>query len=155
MARFPITESECEQILALPKQIRADITWSQKPNKSWGTSKVPVESDLKSKLEVILTANIEEPSKFSITLLINGIHRIRGLDISGSHINKCSDQKRWDETTHKHCWKDTCPGGHAYTPIDITSVGLKEVFIQFCKECNIDFLGHFNPLPVQPQLTGI
>ena len=146
MARFPITEIECEQILALPKQIKADILWTQKSKKSWGTSKIPVE---------ILTVNIEEPSKFSITLLLNGIHRIRGLDMNGSHINKCSDQKRWDGTTHKHCWKDICPGGHAYMPTDITSVGLKEVFMQFCKECNIAFLGHFNPLPVQPQLMGI
>ncbi|MFC1592840.1 DUF6978 family protein [Candidatus Omnitrophota bacterium] len=155
MARLPITESECDKVLALPKQIAADIVWTQKSNKSWATSVLPVESDLKSKLEVILTVNVEEPSKFSFTLLLNGIHRLRGLDIKGSHHNKCSDQHRWDGQTHKHAWQDSCPGGHAYTPADITGTGIMEAFVQFCGECNIDFRGNFNPLPGQSQLVGI
>jgi hypothetical protein len=155
MAILPITESDCDRVLAAPKQITASIKWDQKSNKSWARSVLPVESDLKSKLEVILTVNIEEPSKFSFTLLMSGIYRIRSLDIKGSHHNKCSDQKRWDGQMHKHSWKDSCPDGHAYTPTDITNTGLENSFIQFCKECNIDFRGNFNPLPGQPQFVGI
>lgn len=155
MARFPITEIECDKVLAIPKQITANIVWTQKSNKSWARSVLPVESDLKSKLEVILTVNVEEPSKFSFTLLLNGIYRMRGLDIRGSHHNKCSDQQRWDGQIHKHSWQDSCPGGHAYTPADITGAGIKNTFAQFCKECNIDFQGYFNPLPGQSQLVGI
>ena len=155
MARFPVTERECNNILSLPKQITADIEWTKKANKSWASSKVPVESELKSKLDVILTVNIEEPSKFSITLLLNGMYRICGLDMKGSHYNKCSDKHRWDSGMHKHSWGDYCPGGHAYTPTDINGVNLGKVFTQFCNECNIAFLGNFNPLPIQKQLPRI
>ncbi len=155
MARLPITESECNNILLLPKQITSDIVWTKKTNKSWASSKVSVESGLKSKLDVVLTVNVEEPSKFSITLLLSSMHRIRSLDMCGSHYNKCSDRQRWDSSMHKHCWNDYCPGGHAYTPTDINGVGLRDVFTQFCNECNIKFLGHFNPLPIQIQLPRI
>lgn len=155
MARFPISENECNRIIALSKRIRANISWVQKANKSWVTCKVPVEGDFKGQLELIMTVNVEEPSMFSITLLLNGVHRIRGLDMRGSHSNKCSDQKEWHGETHKHTWTDTCPGGHAYTPTEITGTTLQEVFMQFCNECNIDFRGRFGPAPVQPQFLGI
>jgi hypothetical protein len=155
MARFPITESECSKVLATPKKITSDIVWIQKANKSWATSILPVESDLKSKLEVILTVNTEEPSKFSFTLLLNGIHRMQGLDVRGSHLNKCSDLQRWEGQMHKHAWQDSCPGGHAYTPHDIMGTSIKDTFTQFCVECNIDFRGTFNPLPGQSHLVGM
>jgi len=85
MARLPITETECSRILSLPKGITDDIVWSKKANKSWASSKVPVDSELRGKLEIIITVNMDEPSKFSITLLLNSTHRIRGLDMRGSH----------------------------------------------------------------------
>lgn len=155
MPRFPITENECDDIIAQPKRVRANISWVHKPNKSWVTSKVSVEGDFKGQIQLITTVNVEEPLKFSFTLLLNGAHRIRGLDVSGSHLNKCSDQQYWYGQTHKHPWTDSCPGGHAYTPTEITGTNLQEVFMQFCEECNIDFRGHFSPAPTQAQLPGI
>ncbi len=155
MPRFPISESECNKIIALPKRIRENISWVKKDNKSWVTCKVPVEGDFKGQLELIMTVNVEEPSKFSFTLLLNGAHRIYGLDVGGSHSNKCSDQQKWHGETHKHPWTDVCPSGHAYTPTEITGTTLQEVFMQFCNECNMDFRGHFSPAPTQPQLLGI
>ncbi|MCD6391623.1 MAG: hypothetical protein J7L92_06520 [Dehalococcoidia bacterium] len=155
MAKFPVTDGECAKILAASKVITADVVWTRKHNKSWATSVLPVENDLKYKLEVILTASIEEPSKFSFTLLLNGNYRIRGLDINGSHYNKCSGQQRWVGQTHKHTWQDSCPGGHAYTPIEIDGTGINETFVQFCRECNIDFRGNFKVLTGQSQLVGI
>lgn len=68
MARLPITETECSRILSLPKRITDDIMWSKKANKSWASSKVPVDSELRGRLEIIITVNMDEPSKFSITL---------------------------------------------------------------------------------------
>ena len=155
MARFPITERECNSIIALPKAIRANITWIEKANKAWVTSKLPVECEFKGRLEVIITVNVEEPSIFSITLLLNGAYRIRGLDVRGSHYNKCSDHQRWHCQTHKHPWTESCPGGHAYTPTDITGTTIQEMFPQFCRECNVDFRGQFRPAPTQAELPGM
>ena len=155
MARFPITERERDSIIAVPKYIRDNVTWIQKPNKSWATSKMAIEGNFKGQLYLIATVNTEEPSKYSLTLLLNGVHRLTGLDVRGSHHNKCSDQQHWYQQLHKHTWSDNCPGGHAYTPIDITGTTLQEVFTEFCKECNIDFRGRFNPVLTQAQIPGI
>ncbi len=155
MAKFSITEKECSEILALRKRIKDDISWTQKPNKSWSTAKVTVENAVRMKLEIRITVNNEESSKFSVIFLLNGTYRIWGLDVGGSHNNKCTDNKRWDCQIHKHCWNDACPGGHAYTPVDITGTTLREIFEQFCNECNIEFEGYFNPLPIQKQLKGV
>jgi len=155
MARFPITETECGQILSAPKTITADVSWTSKANKSWSACRLDVETDARLSLDIRITVNNDEPSKFSIVLLLNGLHRIRSLCYRGSHENKCTDKLRWNSQLHKHTWSDNCPGGHAYTPSDITGTTLQEVFEQFCKECNIRFLGHFKPLPIQSSLTGV
>lgn len=155
MAKLPITENECNLILSLAKHVSEDVVWVKKANKTWASSKVSVESNFKGKLDIILTVNMDELSKFSITLLCNSTHRIRGLDMNGSHHNKCSDQSRWNSATHKHSWRDDCPGGHAYTPSDITKIDIGDVFLQFCKECNVTFNGKFNSLPIQMKLTGV
>jgi hypothetical protein len=149
MAKPPITEKECNQILLIPKNINNNVTWTSKVNKSWSTCKLPVQNNANLSLDVYITVNNYELRKFSVVLLLNGIHRIRALCYSSSHINKCSDGKRWDCELHKHTWLDSCPGGHAYTPIDITGSNLGEVFIQFCEECNIAFVGQFRPLVIQ------
>ena len=151
MARFPVTGKECDQILSMPKTIRADVSWTSKSNKSWSTCRLQVENEANLNLEIRITVNNYELAKFSIVLLLNGIHRIRGLCYRGSHINKCSDGKRWTCQLHKHSWSDTCPGGHAYTPDDITGITLGEVFNLFCNECNVNFEGSFQPLVIQTQ----
>lgn len=155
MARFPVTERECGEIFQATKTARGTIRWTEKPNKVWISAKLPVECPLKGQLELVVNINQEEPTIFSISLLLNGV-RIRGLDIGKSHENKCSDGRRWYAAVHKHTWLDHCPGGgHAYDPIDITGTQIAEIFEQFCRECNIDFRGRFIHLPTQAELPGL
>jgi hypothetical protein len=155
MARFPITETECNQIIAMPKTITSDISWTSKPNKSWSACRLDVQTNARLNLEIRITVNNDDPSKFSIVLLLNALYRIKGLCFRGSHENKCTDKLRWNSQLHKHIWSDSCPGGHAYTPSDITGSTLQEVFNQFCNECNITFSGYFKPLPIQTSFTGV
>lgn len=158
MPKFPITEAESEALISAQKQIISDVSWSQKSSKSWSTAKLPVEAtkgSLQGQLELIITVNTELPSKFSMTLVLNGAHIIRRLDIGGSHSNSSSDRKRWHQQTHKHTWSDQHAISHAYTPQGITGSNLCDVFTQFCKECNIVFKGQFHDAAAQPQLPGV
>ena len=157
MPRLALSEADCKRILEAPKVIHADVAWIQKANKTWVTSKMRVEMQeaIRASLELVITVNVEEPSKFSFALLLNNAHRISGLDVNGSHINKCTDGAKYTRQTHKHAWSDACPGGYAYTPKDITGGSVNEVFEQFCKESNIVFEGKFRGLPLQPGLRGL
>lgn len=156
MPRFPLREVEADSLAGLPKVIRGDIVWSQKSHKSWSESRVDVEGDFKGQLQLIMTINAEIPSKFSMTLLLNGAYPIRHLDLGGSHTNKCSDGQSWHQSTHKHIWSDVCPpAAQAYTPQNITETSIEGVFNEFCEECNIDFQGRFTHYSVQPELPGI
>ena len=151
MARFAVTEEECNRILSMPKTVDAKVSWVSKANKSWSACRLEVVNEANLNLEIRITVNNYQLEKFSIVLLLNGIHRIKGLCYAGSHINKCSDGKRWTCQLHKHSWSDICPGGHAYTPNDITGTTLGDVFDQFCNECNVTFTGDFRPLEFQTQ----
>lgn len=156
MPRFPLREAEADSLVGLPKVIRDNIVWTQRPNKSWLESRVDVLGDFKGQLQLLTTVNAEIPSKFSITLLLNGDHAIRGLHLGSSHTNKCSDRRSWYYDTHKHVWSDVCPPhAHAYTPANITVTSLAEVFRQFCQECNIDFQGLFKDPIFKPEFPGI
>ena len=86
MARFPINEALCEAILAEPKVIREDIRWSTKSNKSWARTQVEVHGKFQGHLTLAGNVNLEHPSKYGFSLLLNGI-RIRGLDVRGNHKN--------------------------------------------------------------------
>ncbi len=147
MDGLPITETEVEKILKTSKVVNQNVKWKTGANKSWFSCNLNVENDLNFKLTLILNINIELTSKFSFSLLLNHIYRIRGLDVNGSHENKCTDGKKFKFQTHKHSWSDKCGTAHAYKPSDITGTTHEEVFQQFCKECNINFTGKFLPLP--------
>jgi hypothetical protein len=155
MAIFKITKSDCDKIISIPKEISQDLHWSIKTNESWAEATLPIRCGWPGSLELIITVNTNLPSKYSMTILLNQAYRIKGLDVNGSHSNKCTDKIIWAGMTHKHDWSEICPDGHAYTPNDITGVTIEEVLNQFCKECNIIFKGVFNPMPVQSRMTVV
>jgi hypothetical protein len=155
MAIFKITKADCDKIIALPKEIDQDIHWSIKENAAWAEATLPVKCEWPGSLELRITVNTDLPSKYSLTVLLNQVYRIKGLDVNGSHSNKCTDKKIWISQTHKHDWSEACPDGHAYTPADITGTTIETALNQFCKECNIIFRGTFRPVPMKPRMTGV
>lgn len=158
MARLRLSEKEAKEILQKPKIAKGDVKWISKPNKSWVTSELDVESDIKGKLTLRLNVNIKEHSFYSYGLFLNSIFRICGLDVNGSHTNKCTDGKKFVLKTHKNIWSDKCGGGdaHAYVPGDIDTSTHEQAFRDFCRECNIDFQGKFSALPPQQlQMKGM
>lgn len=146
-----LTEQFADSIVAEKKEITQDIAWIRRPNKSWVVCNLPVKNPRHLKLIMHLNVNcILE--KFTCVLLY-GEHRVRALDVNGSHENKHHNREVWRAKTHKHKWTDVCHDRFAYTPEDITGTTLEEVFVQFCAECNISFQGKFkNPPPKQYEI---
>ena len=87
MARPVISELESRRILALPKAVRGNIQWKRKANEAWFEAQVGVSGDFHGRVELIATVNAETPSRYGFSLLMNGAHRISGLDVNGSHRN--------------------------------------------------------------------
>lgn len=87
MARPVVSESESRSILASPKSIRDNIEWNRKANDAWFEALVGVSGDFRGRLELIATVNAEAPTRYGFSLLLNGAHRISGLDVNGSHKN--------------------------------------------------------------------
>ena len=154
MAIFKVTQADCAKILSLPKEIDQGVRWSMKGNE-WAEATLLIKCELPGRLELRVTVNTNLPAKFSMTVLLNQAFRIKGLDVNGSHSNKCTDEQIWVGQTHKHDWTEACPDGHAYTPNDITGDTIETVLKQFCKECNIVFKGTFSPVPIKPRMAGI
>jgi len=155
VAIFKITQADCARILAISKEIDQGVRWSFKGNESWVEATLPVRSKWPGQLQLRITVNTELPSKYSMNLLLNQAYRVKGLDINGSHSNKCTDGQIWLCQTHKHDWSEACPDGHAYTPTDISGDTIEAILNQFCQECNIVFTGSFQPVPMKPRMTGV
>ena len=155
MAIFKITQVDCERILALPKEISQNVRWSIKGNNSWAEATLSVKCEWSGHIELRITVNTALPWKYSMNILLNQAYRVKGLDVNGSHSNKCTDGQIWLCQTHKHDWSEVCPDGHAYTPTDITGDTIETVLNQFCQECNINFRGSFQPVPMKPRMKGV
>lgn len=155
MARAPLTNSEVDRILKAEKAVGQDVRWEIDPDKRpWAKCELIVTSELGLNLKLYLNWNVEEPSIFSYSLVLNNAYRIAGLDFNGSHRNKHMDRDVWQVRTHKHRWTEKCRNSWAYTPKDIATGDPSEVFNLFCKECNISFSGSFFSLPpVQQEFT--
>ena len=148
MAISALSETDVESIIREKKQIRDDVRWQSKPNRSWLTAGLDVIHPRHIKLTMHLNINTLLREKFTYALFLNGSYRIRALDINGSHKNKHHDANEWISQIHKHKWTDKCYDRFAYTPDDITGSSHEDIFRQFCVECNIDFLGTFHRLPL-------
>lgn len=148
MPAAPVTEAEVAAILVGPLVIDQAIRWSYKSD-TWAEASVPVDHPRRGvQLSLTITINLEVPTKFSFSLLINRGIRIIGLDGSGSHANTHTDRNKWVRQTHEHRWTDACHGSWAYSvtyPADLESA-----FRDFCRRHGITFNGIWiDPPPVQ------
>jgi Pyruvate/2-oxoacid:ferredoxin oxidoreductase delta subunit len=150
MAEAPITEHELDRILSQPMEIIDNVIWQRKPNNSWLEAVLKVKHPQRGvTLEIRLSVNDLDRGKYSFSLLLWGGHRIRGLDVNGSHRNTHTDRNRWNQELHKHKWTDICHGSWAYTPDDITIQTMEDAFRSFCKECGITFKGRWTDPPAR------
>lgn len=145
---LPITEQEVNELMEKPKRIAGNIVWNKTPNRdSIFEFRVPLELDnFNEKLELIVNRN-EKISKFSFTIVYNGIARIKALDIGRGHRNP-PDRKENVGKKHKHTWTNEWKDHWAYRPDDITDgAPFEQIFKEFLVECNIDPNIELPPLP--------
>jgi hypothetical protein len=155
MADAPLTEAEAEAILAEPMSIAGPVVWSQKGHESWAEARLKVKHARRDRtLTVVMTVNLFSRRKCSISLLLDNAHRIRGLDVLGSHDNKHTDTNRWRGQTHEHCWTDACRGSWARSTDDPPDV--QQALMVFCERLGITFEGEWtDPPPGQWGLEDI
>lgn len=147
MLEAPITEHEIDQILRAPIKILDNVIWQKKQNNIWFESILKVIHPQRGiRLEMRLSVNDLDRNKYSFSLLWD-IHRIRGLDLGGSHKNNHTDNNRWNQELHKHKWTDTCRGSWAYTPQNFPIQTIEESFKEFCRESGISFNGKWSNPP--------
>ncbi len=120
--------------------------WSVGSNRAWARLEIPLKP-AEAELRLVLTVNLEEPSKRSFSLLYRGEYRIRALDVDGSHQNKHTDRARWVGQTHKHRWTDRCRDRYAYTPIDILASDVEDQLAEFCAECGVSYGASIDAVP--------
>ena len=150
MTTAPITEAEIKAILSEQMSIEDSVEWWPK------SDQVFVEMTLKVKqpqrdasLVLKMTVNRLAGKKFSISLLLNGSHRVVGLDINGSHSNSHTDANSWRGQTHEHRWTDACHGAWAQATPDLPGTW-QGAFNAFCERNGITFVGEWSdPLPLQ------
>lgn len=153
MPRVPLTESEADRLVAAPKSITGDLTWSYNPNEVWAKSEMNVVNSLGVDLRIYANVNMKEPSLFTFVLSVSRAFRIRGLCANRGHVNKHTNREEWRPGTHKHRWTDRCRDRFAYTPPESISSDVAMAFRQFCAECKISFTGQVQPLP--PRQIGL
>ncbi len=147
----PITEAEIASLLSASMSIDRPVQWVQKSQDVWVEATLPIRhprSDIL--LTVKITVNIVARSKYSISLLLNNSHRIRGYCHHGSHENKHTDRNNWRHQTHEHLWTDACHGSWARSASD--SPDLRSAFFGFCNRLGIDFAGTWYDPPQEFQL---
>lgn len=148
MARILLTEQEVERIIGANKRIHGDMEWQYRENEGYAKCQLSVANTLGVNLKMVANVNMEESSIYSFSLILSNAYRIRGLDVSGSHRNKHTNNSEWRGTTHKHRWSDRCRESFAYTPKEsILPQNIEKAFRTFCQECNIDFEGTVRTLP--------
>lgn len=148
MAKTVLTEQTADGIIAAQKSIQGDVIWVYRPKEGYAKCELQVSNALGINLKIAGNINMEEPAIFSFSLIYNNAYRIRGLDVSGSHKNKHTDNNEWRASTHKHKWSNRCREAFAYTPVEVfNSKDIVQAFNTFCKECNIDFKGEVKPVP--------
>lgn len=147
MPAAPITETEVTAILSQEMRIDESVQWLPK------TDRVYVEASLRVRhpqrniaLTLKLTQNRLAQRKFSISLLLNGAHRIVRLDVNGSHANWHTDSNRWTLQIHEHLWTDACHGQWARS-VNVVGNDLLTAFEDFCSRHVILFEGRWADPP--------
>lgn len=104
-----VTEAWVQSILDQPMTASGQVQWRKKAV-WWECSLVVGHPDPSVRLRLVITVNDRARSKASVSLLLDSAHRIRGLDIMGSHQNSHTDRNLWLHQAHKHKWTDACHG---------------------------------------------
>ena len=148
-ASLPLTEAQANRIIAAEKQIAGDIRWEYDPahNQTWAKFEKKVQNGLDLNLVVYGNTSLVIGGKSSFSLVLNGSFRVFGLDVNGSHRNKHTDRNEWRGRTHKQRWTDLCRHRFAYTPDEIIPEDASAAFLEFCRECGIDFTGRVRETP--------
>lgn len=155
MAAAPVTEAEVTALLAQPMSVDDPVQWIQKGNDVWAEAALRVRHPNRGiNLSVRMTVNLVAPEKFSLSLLLDNSHRIRGIDAGGSHENKHTDSNRWIHQTHEHWWTDACHGSWA-DAIQSFPQEAEAGLTAFCLRLGIVFNGEWrNPPGLQLGLEG-
>ena len=146
------TEGEVGRIVAAGKFVAASIVWNHDSghNRKWADFRVAVENSGGWELRLYGKARLRGTPKMSYSLswhLGGEWHRIFSLDVNGTHGNQIIDRNEWERQTHKQIWRDAEPK-FAYTPGEVIPEEPLAAFLEFCRECNIEFTGQIGPVPV-------
>ncbi len=147
----PLTEVEAAAILALPKSIDTPVIWVHKADRLWAEATLPIRQprgDINLSLKI--TINLRTREKFSVTLLLNGSLRVRGLCHGGSHDNRHTDRNQWRHQAHEHRWTDRCHGSWACSVN--SEPDLYKALLGFCQRSGIRFAGQWSDPPGLLQL---
>ena len=136
------TQAEAERVLTMTKTIGENVIWRSQPGRTprW-------------RFDVsIATYGVEEPLRlvgnygkgsWSFALLMSNAP-IRRCDCSSKgHINPGGVIIA---EPHKHRWDDVHRDREAYVPEDIDFSDVNQAFFDFLAECNVTFVGRYNPL---------
>jgi hypothetical protein len=135
-------------------RIEGLYTWQSSANKSWARVQIPVESNKSRSLKIVITANLEYPGFYSISLLLNNANRIRALDVNGSHSNKHTNRDKWIGQSHFHKWTDVCHDRFCYSPTIPLGNSVQEDLEHFCEEVGIECAAVIADMPPH-QLPGM
>ena len=145
------TAAAVARIVAAEKEISESIGWYQdlRQSRDWAKFSVRVENSGGWNLTLYGRARLESPYKRSYSLiwtLVDKGHRIFSLYVNGRHRNKVINLDFWDNQTHKQIWRDA-EAKFGYTPDEAIPEEPNAAFREFCRECNIIFIGQLGEFP--------
>lgn len=141
MVGAAVTEAEVRAILTSELAVDGPVTWIHKSDDAWAEASLIVRQPRRDiSLSLRLTLNLLARHKFSISLLLDGSHRIAGIDVGGGHENRHTDRNRWVNATHEHVWTDLCHGTWA-VELNAFPDDIRRAFPAFCNKFNVQFSG--------------
>ncbi len=150
MPDAPITEVQVAVLLRQSLLIEDTVNWMPKGDQAYVEATLRVRHGMRGVgLEVKLTANRHDTTKYSFILLMNGNLKLAAWDIGGSHQNKHTDGSKWIRQAHEHRWTDRCHGSWACS-IHSLPDGMQEAFLAFCRAFGVDFRGEWLDPPAPP-----
>jgi hypothetical protein len=139
MASSVPTEKEAEHLVKARKIVTASVSWMPHTSYGWRLETKALALDTKDIFRVIGTIGRDN---HSFALLYKN-YPIRKYTKHHKH--------KWNGVIytepHKHKWNETTRDADVYIPNDINpDDNINDQFISFCRECNIDLLGGFQPV---------
>lgn len=150
-----INEAAVEALMEADLVIRQEMQWKRRDNETRLRLRLNVANRLGEPVILHMSIPPRIPWQYSLALVWK--RPVRRLDMRGSHVNQCDgSNRRWQNETHKHKWRDQYRDGWAYTPDDIPLTPgtalldgeYQRVFEAFCRESNVELESHW----VEPDL---